>query len=56
MTNYYVNEDIKNCFRIFSEEGRSAYLRMDMNENPEGLPKAFVDSVLAEITPEYLAT
>lgn len=29
---------------------------MDMNENPEGLPKAFVDSVLQEITPEYLAT
>ena len=56
MTNYYVNENIKNCFRIFSEEGRSAYLRMDMNENPEGLPKPFVDSVLAEITPEYLAT
>ena len=56
MSDYYVNEDIKNCFRIFSEEGRSAYLRMDMNENPEGLPKSFVDSVLAEITPEYLAT
>ncbi|MBQ8814162.1 MAG: histidinol-phosphate aminotransferase family protein [Lachnospiraceae bacterium] len=56
MSNYYVNEDIKNCFRIFSEEGRSAYLRMDMNENPEGLPGDFVDSVLAEITPEYLAT
>lgn len=56
MSNYYVNEDIKHCVRVFSEEGRNAYLRMDMNENPEGLPKAFVDSVLAEITPEYLAT
>jgi histidinol-phosphate aminotransferase len=27
-----------------------------MNENPEGLPKSFVDSVLKEITPEFLAT
>lgn len=56
MSNYYVNEEIKNCVRVFSEEGRGEYLRMDMNENPEGLPKSFVDSVLAEITPEFLAT
>ena len=56
MSNYHVNESVKTCVRVFSEEGRSAYLRMDMNENPEGLPKEFVDSVLREITPEYLAT
>jgi histidinol-phosphate aminotransferase len=56
MSSYYVNEEIKQCVRVFSEEGRADYLRMDMNENPEGLPKEFVDSVLAEITPEVLAT
>lgn len=56
MSNYHVNESIKNCVRVFSEENRSGYLRMDMNENPEGLPKHFVDSVLQEITPEFLAT
>jgi len=56
MSSYHVNESVKTCVRVFSEEGRSAYLRMDMNENPEGLPKEFVDSVLKEITPEYLAT
>ena len=56
MSTYHVNESVKNCVRVFSEEGRNAYLRMDMNENPEGLPKDFVDSVLKEITPEYLAT
>ncbi len=56
MSNYHVNESIKNCVRVFAEENRAGYLRMDMNENPEGLPKAFVDSVLKEITPEYLAT
>jgi len=56
MSSYHVNESVKTCVRVFSEEGRSEYLRMDMNENPEGLPKEFVDSVLREITPEYLAT
>ena len=48
---YYVNEHIKNCVRIFPEQGRRDYLRLDMNENPEGLPKKFVEEVLSEITP-----
>lgn len=52
---YYVNEDVKNCIRIFPEQGRYDYRRYDMNENPEGLPKEFVDAVLKEITPEFLA-
>ena len=47
---YYVNEDIKNCVRVFPEQGRYDYARYDMNENPEGLPQWFVDEVLAEIT------
>lgn len=53
---YFVNEDVKNCVRIFPEQGRYDYARYDMNENPEGLPKEFVGEVLAEITPEFLAT
>lgn len=53
--NYYVNENIKNTVRVFPEQGRYDYYRYDMNENPEGLPKEFVDSVLKEITPEFLA-
>ena len=53
---YFVNEDIKNCVRVFPEQGRYDYARYDMNENPEGLPQWFVDEVLAEITPEFLAT
>ncbi len=52
---YYVNEDIKNCVRVFPEQGRYDYARYDMNENPEGLPKEFVEEVLKEITPEFLA-
>lgn len=53
---YYVNENIKNCVRVFPEQGRYDYARYDMNENPEGLPQWFVDEVLKEITPEFLAT
>lgn len=53
---YYVNENIKNTLRIFPQQGRHGFMRLDMNENPSGLPKDFVDEVLAEITPEYLAT
>ncbi|MDD6794692.1 MAG: histidinol-phosphate transaminase [Clostridiaceae bacterium] len=52
---YYVNEDIKNTERVFPMQGRYGYHRYDMNENPEGLPKEFVDSVLKEITPEFLS-
>lgn len=54
--NYYVDEDIKKTNRIFPAQGRYGYYRFDMNENPEGLPRWFVDSVLREITPEFLAT
>lgn len=52
---YYVNENIKNTHRIFPEQGRYNYYRYDMNENPEGLPKEFVETVLKEITPEFLS-
>ena len=52
---YYVDEHIKNTNRDFPQQGRYDYLRYDMNENPEGLPKKFVDSVLKEITPEFLS-
>lgn len=51
----YVNPFIKNTVRVFPPQGRYGKLRYDMNENPEGLPKEFVDSVLQEITPEFLA-
>lgn len=53
---YYVNEDVRNCLRVFPEQGRYGYARYDMNENPEGLPQGFVEEVLQEITPEFLAT
>lgn len=53
--NYYINPNIKNTYRVFPRQGRREYYRYDANENPEGLPKEFINSVLKEITPEYLA-
>lgn len=52
---YFVNDHVKNTYRVFPKQGRYEYYRYDMNENPEGLPKEFVDSVLREITPEFLS-
>lgn len=52
---YHVNENIKNTIRVFPEQGRYDKHRYDMNENPKGLPKDFVDSVLKEVTPEFLS-
>ncbi|NBJ03192.1 histidinol-phosphate aminotransferase family protein [Lachnospiraceae bacterium] len=53
---YYVNENIKDLYRIKFHDERASVLRLDMNENPEGLPWEVVDSVLSKITPEYIAT
>ncbi len=51
----YINPFIKNTKRVFPMRGRASYLRYDMNENPEGLPLDFVESVKKEITPEFLS-
>ena len=51
----YVNEKIKNAIRVPQPEGRGAYIRLDQNENPDGLPKWLFDSVMEKVTPEFLA-
>lgn len=53
---YYVNPNITNLVRIFPNGDRSGYLRLDMNENPEGLPVDFVNLCKSQITPEFVAT
>ncbi len=53
---YYVNENIKELYRVKFHDERSGVLRLDMNENPEGLPKKVFDAVMSKITPEYIAT
>ena len=51
----HVNPFVAQMTRIFPPQDRYGKFRYDMNENPEGLPSVFVDSVLREITPEFLA-
>ena len=51
----YVDEKIKNTYRVPQPEGRGAYIRLDQNENPDGVPKWLFDSVMAKVTPEFLA-
>lgn len=52
----YIDKNVKNTKRVFPMQNRYGFHRYDMNENPEGLPKKFVKSVLKNITPEFLAT
>ena len=53
---YYINKNIKDLYRVKFHDERSGVLRLDMNENPEGLPKEVFDAVIPKITPEYVAT
>lgn len=52
---FYVNEKIKNTYRVPQPEGRKAYIRLDQNENPDGVPQWLFDSVMEKVTPEFLA-
>lgn len=52
---YYLDENIKNLKRIFDQNSRKEYLRLDLNENPGGLPEPFINEVLAEISPRILS-
>lgn len=51
----YVKPWIKEIERIGGRQGRQGFLRLDMNENPGGLPETFLEEVKQELTPEYLA-
>lgn len=52
---YYVNENLKELERDFYQDNREDYLRLDLNENPGGLPEEFVSQVLESITPQSLS-
>lgn len=52
---YYLDNRVKNLHRIFDQNARKGYLRLDLNENPGGLPQEFVNDVLTNITPELIA-
>ena len=52
---YYLDKKLDNLDRIFDQNKRAGYLRLDLNENPEGLPQEFIDEVLKDVTPEFVA-
>lgn len=52
---YYLNDNVKNLFRIFDQNSRDGYIRMDLNENPVGLSQEFINKVLSQVTPEFVA-
>ena len=52
---YYLNQHIKNLYRIFDQNERKDYLRLDLNENPGGLPQEFIDKVLRDVDPRFVA-
>ncbi len=55
MKMYYVDPVIKEMFRTYQPEGRAPYIRLDQNENPDGVPDWLFDEVMKKITPEYLS-
>ena len=52
---YYLDPKVENLYRIFDQNERKDYLRLDLNENPGGLPEEFIKSVLADVTPQFVA-
>lgn len=52
---YYLNKNVENLYRIFDQNSRDGYIRMDLNENPVGLSQEFIDEVLSKVTPEFVA-
>lgn len=52
---YYTNERLVNLNRIFDQNKRQGYLRLDLNENPGGLPESFIKEVLEEVDQELVS-
>jgi len=51
----YVKNHISNLERIRPMQNRIDYIRLDMNENPAGLPKDFFSKVISKLTPEMIS-
>ena len=52
----YVSSLVNNLIRKYPNGDRSNILRLDMNENPGGLPQDIVSRMVKLITPEFLAS
>lgn len=51
----YMNEKIRDIYRVPQPEGRGQYVRLDQNENPDGIPEWLFDEVIKDITPAFLS-
>lgn len=51
----YVDPNIESLERVFDQNLRKGNLRLDLNENPGGLPEEFIKKTLSKITPETIA-
>ena len=52
---YYTNKEIIDLVRVFDQNERKGFLRLDLNENPGGLPEEFIKKTLEEITPDFIS-
>ena len=52
---YYLDPKVEKLYRIFDQNERKDFLRLDLNENPSGLPQEFIDEVLKEVDPRLVA-
>ncbi len=52
---YYVDPVIKEFYRYGQPEGRGLYIRLDQNENPDGLPQWIFDEMIEKLSPAYLS-
>ena len=52
---YYLDDRVANLCRVFDQNARKDYLRLDLNENPGGLPQEFITKVLSSVTPQFVA-
>ena len=51
----YVDPYVKDTFRKNQPEGREGFIRLEQNENPDGLPRWLFDDVMSRITPATLS-
>ncbi|MCZ1264087.1 aminotransferase class I/II-fold pyridoxal phosphate-dependent enzyme [Paenibacillus marchantiae] len=52
---YFVNPNVKNLYRTSYQDIRKDFIRLDMNENPEGLPGPFFNKVMSSVSPEMIS-
>lgn len=52
----YINPLIEKLERKYPNSNREGVLRLDMNENPGGLPLDIVESIKSKLTPEFFST